>query len=234
MTPLPLPFGGDRRCRTVGLLGGSFNPAHAGHLYISLAALARLGLDEVWWLVSPQNPLKPPAGMAPLAERLAAARALARHPRIRVTDIECRFASVHTANTLRELRRRFPRVRFVWLMGADNLKQIPRWKHWREIFRRTAIAVFARSPYSWAALAGRAARRYVRCRVGPWRAHGMAARQPPAWTFLPIRPHPASATRIRAAAAAGVPSQATGASHKQAGQDTLRPTGHGGTHRDFP
>ena len=143
----------------VGLLGGSFNPAHDGHRHISLLALRRLGLDQVWWLVSPQNPLKSTAGMAPLAERMAGARAAARHPAIKVTDIERRLGTRFTADTLVRLRRRFPDLGFVWLMGADNLVQVPKWQRWTEIFTCMPVAVFDRPSYSYAALAGKAATR---------------------------------------------------------------------------
>jgi nicotinate-nucleotide adenylyltransferase len=177
------------------VLGGSFNPAHDGHRHISLAALRWLRLDEVWWLVSPQNPLKPVAGMASLAKRLATAGIVARHPRIRVTGLEQRLGTRFTADTLSLLVRRFPRSRFVWLMGADNMQQIPHWDRWNRIFRTVAVAVFDRSPYSKGALAGKAARRFGRWRL---RAVGrLAGVVPPAWVFLHVRPHPASATAIR-------------------------------------
>lgn len=195
---LPLsPWGDNRRAR-VGLLGGSFNPAHAGHRHISVEALKRLGLDEVWWLVSPQNPLKPRAGMAPLTERLAHARAVAAHPRIRVTDIERAYPSAYTAETLARLERAFPNVRFVWLMGADNLVQIPRWRRWTAIFHRVPVAILDRGPYSVPALTGQAARRFAASRLPAQRAQALAGREPPAWVFLPIRRHAASATAIRA------------------------------------
>jgi len=184
--------------RTVGLLGGSFNPAHDGHRHVSLLALRRLGLDEVWWLVSPQNPLKPVAGMAPLAQRLAAARRIARHPRIRVSDIEQRLGTRYTVDTIGRLQQRFPGVRFVWLMGADNLAQIPHWHRWPEIFARVPVAVFDRGDAAFRALAGPASRRFARYRVRDPRA--LALSRPPAWCFLFIARHPASATAIRAAA----------------------------------
>lgn len=135
---------------SVGLLGGSFNPAHGGHRRMSLAALHRLGLDEVWWLVSPQNPLKPAAGMAPLAARLASARQVARHPRIRPTAIEAELGTQLTIDTLQALRRRFPQVRFLWLMGSDNLIQFHRWIAWRDIARTVPIVVMARPLYAGA------------------------------------------------------------------------------------
>jgi nicotinate-nucleotide adenylyltransferase len=187
------------RRRVVGLLGGSFNPAHDGHRHISLMALKRLGLDEVWWMVSPQNPLKPAAGMAPLAKRLASAQAAARHPRIKVTDIETRLGSTYTAETLVRLARRLPRLKFVWLMGADNLRQIDQWKDWPQIFRRVLVAVFARPTYSLRALAGKAACRFARFRMSETAAHKLTRATPPRWVFLTGPQSPLSATAIRAA-----------------------------------
>lgn len=184
------------RERRVGLLGGSFNPAHDGHLFISTEALKRLGLDEVWWLVSPQNPLKPTAGMAPLAARLASARAAARHPRIRVLALESRLGTRFTADTLDRLRR-WRGHRFVWLIGADNLAQMPRWRRWSDILARTPVAVFAREPYGRIALAGKAASRFAHARIGQERASALPVTPPPAWTFVRFRPHPASATALR-------------------------------------
>ena len=183
--------------RRVGLLGGSFNPAHAGHRHISLEALKRLRLDEVWWLVSPQNPLKPAAGMAPYPERLAEARRVADHPRLRVTDIEGQLGTRYTADTLAALRRRFPRTRFVWLMGADNLVQIRRWARWRDIFALMPIAILARNPYLHGAIRGSAAVRFARVRRPVREAGRLAGMRPPAWIFLPIPLHPASATALR-------------------------------------
>lgn len=187
----------------IGLLGGSFNPAHAGHRHISVYALNALGLDQVWWLVSPQNPLKSAAEMGSLAERLDWARVAARHPRIRVTDLECGLGTRYTADTLGELARRFPRTRFVWLMGADNLRQIPRWQRWQRIFRTVPIAVFSRPTYSLSALGGVAAQRFARRRVPDLRARSLTDAKPPAWAFLRNPLHPASATAIRRARARG-------------------------------
>jgi nicotinate-nucleotide adenylyltransferase len=190
---------GSRGGRLIGLLGGSFNPAHAGHRHISLWALRRLGLDEVWWLVSPQNPLKPVAGMAPFADRLQGAAALARHPRIRVSDLEARFETTYTAETLRRLRRHRPRDRFVWLMGADNLAQIDQWRDWQQIFDTTAVAVFARPSYCLGALAGKAARRFAKARLAERAGRLLRRHEPPAWVFLRGPLNPLSATAIRAA-----------------------------------
>ena len=186
--------------RRVGLLGGSFNPAHGGHLHISRLALKCLDLDEVWWLVSPQNPLKATSGMAPFAERLQqAAEVAAADRRIRVTDIEAGLGSTYTADTLEALRRRFPRTRFVWLMGGDNLAQFPHWRRWQDIFRTIPIAVFARPGTSSKALAGATARRFAGARVPARAARRLAAMSPPAWAFFHTRLDPRSATQIRAA-----------------------------------
>ena len=196
--PDPLPRWGDRRRVRVGLLGGSFNPAHQGHLHIARAALQRLQLDQVWLLVSPGNPLKPGGGMAPMPERLRSARAIADGRRIVATAIESAFQTRYTFDTLQALRRRFPRVRFVWIMGADNLVQLPRWQRWAEIAAAMPIAVMPRPTYNQRALASLAARR-LRPFLRPARSAPALARLPaPAWTFLHGRQNPASATAIRA------------------------------------
>lgn len=194
----------------VGLLGGSFNPAHEGHRDISLTALKRLRLDQVWWLVSPQNPLKPEAGMAPLAERLAAARQVATHPRIIVTGLETRLGTRYTAETLAALSARFPRTRFVWLMGADNLVQLPRWHRWTRLFHTVSIAIFDRPSYSLGALGGLAARRFAHSRKATRQAGTLAGSRPPAWIFFHTRRNPASATALRERqAATGNPPRST-------------------------
>ncbi len=182
----------------VGILGGSFNPAHDGHLHISLLALKLLQLDEVWWMVSPQNPLKSVEGMASFEERLAGAEALVRHPNIRVTDIEQRLGTAYTAESLAVLKRCFPKTQFVWLMGADNLAQISRWQSWTRIFNQVPIAVFDRAPYSFDALAGKAAKAFFRFKVQRHNACNLADMAPPAWMFFHTRLHPGSATAIRA------------------------------------
>jgi nicotinate-nucleotide adenylyltransferase len=188
-------MGGKRR---IGLLGGSFNPAHEGHRDISLAALAYLDLDEVWWMVSPQNPLKSEAGMASFEERMASARVVSDHPRIRVTDVERRLGTRYTADTLRKLVTRFPSYRFVWLMGADNLAQIATWADWTRIFQLTPIAVFDRPTYTHRALTSLAARRFRRSRRREAALKTLAATPPPAWVFVHHRLNPISATQIRA------------------------------------
>ena len=191
------PFG-DRRKRRIGLLGGSFNPAHAGHLHISREAIKALALDQVWWLVSPQNPLKSPAGMASFATRMARAQMLAADHRIVVSDLEMRLKSTLTVATLARLKRRYPNIDFVWLMGADNLAQCSRWWRWTRLFHLARVAVLDRSPYSYGALAGAAAQRFARVRTR--RPTAIWYRLLPAWTYIAIRRHPASATAIRASA----------------------------------
>jgi nicotinate-nucleotide adenylyltransferase len=166
---------------------------------LSLLALRHLALDEVWWLVSPQNPLKPVAGMAPFALRVEHARRIAAgHQRIAISDLESRLGgSYYTADTVKALCRRYPRWRFVWLMGADNLVQLRRWERWDEIFRTVAIAVFDRPPHALNALAGLPARRYARHRLPMSAARRLAEMKPPAWVYFHTRLDVSSATRIR-------------------------------------
>jgi nicotinate-nucleotide adenylyltransferase len=181
----------------IGLLGGSFNPAHAGHFHIARSALRRLRLDQVWLLVSPGNPLKPAAGMMPLQARLASARGIADGYRIIATDIERHLHTRYTVDTLQALRIRFPRARFVWLMGADNMEQLPRWRSWRAITANTVFAVMPRPTYNHAALAGQAARTLRRWRIPARQAAALALMPAPAWVFLDIRQNASSATRLR-------------------------------------
>ena len=182
-----------------GLLGGSFNPAHRGHRRISLFALGKLGLDEVWWLVSPGNPLKPAAGMAPLAARVAAARQQARRAPIRVTAIERELGTRFTIETLRALLRRYPKRRFVWLMGSDNLAQLHRWKHWRAIAKAMPIAVIARPGYEAQALASPAMAWLRRYRTPLASIRTRKVWSAPALIMLRFDPDPRSATAIRQA-----------------------------------
>jgi nicotinate-nucleotide adenylyltransferase len=182
----------------IGLLGGSFNPAHGGHREITEAALQRLGLDRVWWLVSPQNPLKSADDMAPLAARMDSARRMANDRRIVVTAVESELGSTYTADTLKALVHLLPRVRFVWLMGADNLIQVHRWQDWPQIFNTLPVAVFDRPSYSLRALSGHAARAFARHRLKERSARHLAEARPPAWVFVHSRLNPQSATDIRA------------------------------------
>jgi nicotinate-nucleotide adenylyltransferase len=189
--------------RRIGLLGGSFNPAHQGHREISLQAMKQLRLDQVWWLVSPQNPLKEAKGMAPLEKRLASARSVAAgHPRLVVTDLEQRLGTRYSIDTLRWLTRRC-RARFVWLIGADILLQLPQWRNWRRLVGLVPIAVVDREPYSYRALAGRVARRYAASRRPERDAPRLADDDPPAWVYLRLRRQKASSSAIRRARRAG-------------------------------
>lgn len=180
-----------------GLLGGSFNPAHRGHRQISLAAIDRLGLGEVWWLVSPGNPLKPAEGMAPLSARVSSARAAARRSPIRVTAIERQLGTRFTVDTLRALVRRYPRRRFVWIMGADNLAQFHLWKDWRAIARAVPIAVFARPGYEAKAMASPAMAWLRRYRAAPSALSERREQSLPLIVWLRFDPDPISATALR-------------------------------------
>lgn len=182
-------------CLKIGLLGGSFNPAHAGHRHISLLALKQLQLDHIWWIVSPQNPLKTDKSMLPFKARQSSAQIIARHPRIRVSDIEYRMGTRYTIDTLKLLRQRWPDYRFVWLMGADNLLQLPRWRRWREIVRTVPIAIFNREGSGHRVLAGAAATVFAANREQ--RSVHLPLAQAPAWCFLFSRQHSASSTTIR-------------------------------------
>ncbi len=190
--PLALP--GMR----IGLLGGSFDPPHEGHVHISRWALARFGLDRVWWLLSPHNPLKP-QGPAPLPARMAACRALIRDPRILPTDIETRLGTRYTADTLAHLLPLYPGVRFVWLMGADNLAEFDRWDRWRDIAAMVPIGVLARPHHRAAARSGRAARILARHRLPEWAAPCLPAHRPPVWAFVNLPMRDISSTALREA-----------------------------------
>ncbi|MEM8988332.1 MAG: nicotinate-nucleotide adenylyltransferase, partial [Pseudomonadota bacterium] len=187
---------------TVGLLGGSFNPAHDGHREISLQALRRMQLDQVWWLVSPQNPLKSADDLADYDARVAKARAVADHPRIRVSDFERRRKLQYTYDTLRALIARHGGVRFVWLMGADNLQTFHKWAQWRAIAGLVPIAVFARPGYELSAPLSKAAQVFSYARVDERQSNMFGLRQPPAWIYLPETRNPLSSTQIRAGGSA--------------------------------
>ena len=184
--------------KRVGLLGGSFNPAHRGHRRMSLAAMDALGLDEVWWLVSPGNPLKPAAGMAPYPARLASARSMARRSRIRVSEFEKLAGTRFTVDTLALLVRRHPDTRFIWLMGEDILPDFHRWKKWRKLATLVPIAVLSRPGYDGAARAARAMG-WLRHFVRPSTMNRQWANwSAPAILFLRLPPDQTSATRLRA------------------------------------
>jgi nicotinate-nucleotide adenylyltransferase len=170
--------------QAIGLLGGSFNPPHAAHRMISEVALKRLGLDKVWWIVSPGNPLKKRSDTAPLAERMVLCRELARNPHIVVTDFEADLQTPYTASTIAFLKARNPLVRYVWIMGADNLATFDRWQRWREIFTMVPIVVVDRPGWRLKALASKAARAFATARLPESEAADLARRPAPAWAFL--------------------------------------------------
>jgi nicotinate-nucleotide adenylyltransferase len=181
----------------IGLLGGSFDPPHEGHRQVSLVALRTLRLDQIWWLVSPHNPLKPVAPSEQLVQRIQAAEAVARHPRIRVTGIEAALGTTYTADTLRKLLPRLAGAELVWMMGADNLAGFHRWRDWPAIAASVPIAVFNRPGSALSALAGPAASALARCRIPERAAASLAGTAPPAWVFL-SKPHiPISSTELR-------------------------------------
>jgi nicotinate-nucleotide adenylyltransferase len=184
----------------IGILGGSFNPAHRGHRAISLAAIRALDLDEVWWLVSPGNPLKEGRGdMAPFAARFASAVKMARHAPIRVSAIEQRLGTRYTVDTIDAITRLFPKKRFIWLMGADNLAQFHQWRGWRQMAAQVPIAVVARPGYDYAAHAAPAMGWLRRVVHSARQARNWTDWRLPALVLLRFRPDQTSATRLRKA-----------------------------------
>jgi nicotinate-nucleotide adenylyltransferase len=181
----------------IGLLGGSFDPAHEGHAHITREALRRFRLDRVWWLVSPGNPLKA-HGPAPMADRMARARAVMDHPRVLITDLESRLGTRFTAQTLRRLQARYPGVRFVWLMGGDNLAQLHRWQNWDWIMQNVPVGVLARPGAGAQARLGRAAREYWGDRVEGASIARLGRMTPPAWAYVNVPLKKVSSSAIRA------------------------------------
>jgi nicotinate-nucleotide adenylyltransferase len=185
---------------TIGLLGGSFNPAHAGHIHLSEEAIKRLKLDAIWWLVSPQNPLKAKKDLAPYEKRLAYARQLvAPHKRINVSDFEEIYGLHYSIDTIAALQQAYPNTRFVWLIGADNLMIFHKWRRWPEFFARVPIAVFDRAPFSHAALRSKAALRFRHARTDESDARLLTSMPAPAWTYCFMPRHSLSATQLRQA-----------------------------------
>lgn len=183
------------RGRIIGLYGGSFNPAHSGHVHVAKEALKRLGLDEVWFLVSPGNPLKPTSGMAPYEARLQSLKMVVDdHPKMVVSELETLLGTRYTVDSVRALTYELPGTNFVWLMGADNLVSFDRWHQWEKIAESLPIAVFDRTGYALSGFASGLARRFAKFRTSP--EHFDATRTPH-WTFVTIPRHPASATEIR-------------------------------------
>ena len=192
-TGFPIAFAGQR----IGLLGGSFDPAHDGHAHITETALRRFGLDRIWWLVSPGNPLKP-HGPAPLAQRIEMARRVMGHPSVEITDLEARLQTRLTADTIAALQARYRGVRFVWLMGSDNLAQFDQWNRWREIATRVPIGVLARPGTHQSARTARATRILgPAARLPESRAQLLPFCRPPAWVLINMPMSQQSSTAIR-------------------------------------
>lgn len=192
-----IPNSQTTRDRRIGLLGGSFDPAHAGHVHITLEALKRFDLDEVWWLVSPGNPLKS-RGPAPMDLRLARARAVMQHPRVHISDFEARAGTRYTAQTLRALRASYPFARFTWLMGADNLAQFHLWKDWREIMETVPVGVLARPGQRIDGRTAPAARMYRPYLLKGRKARMLSRSDAPAWAFVNMPMRDISSTELRA------------------------------------
>jgi nicotinate-nucleotide adenylyltransferase len=183
--------------QVVGLLGGSFDPAHAGHADITREALKRFGLDQVWWLVSPGNPLKA-QGPAALELRMARAAEVMRHPKVQITDIEAKLGTRYTAQTLAKLRQIYPQVRFVWLMGADNLAQFHLWQDWQQIAQTVPLGVLARPGQRISARMSRTAALYAPYRISGRQSQMLGHADAPAWCFVNVPMNDASSTEIRA------------------------------------
>lgn len=183
--------------QSIGLFGGSFDPPHAGHVHVTREALKRFGLDRIWWLVSPGNVLKT-RGPAPMADRMQAARRIMQHPRVDITDLEARLGTRATADTVARLIAVYPGVRFVWLMGADNLTQFHRWRQWREIMQAVPLGVLARPGERISARMSPAAQIYRRYRISALASHGLALQTAPAWCFVNLPLIDLSSTAIRA------------------------------------
>lgn len=192
--PYGLPY--VARGQRIGLLGGSFDPPHAGHVHITLEAMKRFGLDQVWWLVSPGNPLKA-RGPAGLGRRVLAARALVQHPRVFVSDFETQAGTRFTAETLAKLQHAVPQAQFVWLMGADNLAQFHRWKDWQQIMARVPVGVLARPGDRMGARNAKATQVFRKARLAPRQNRLLSRQTAPAWGFADVPMRAISSTELR-------------------------------------
>lgn len=188
----PLAYSGQK----IGLLGGSFDPAHSGHLHVAETAACLLGLDKVWWLVSPQNPLK--KSSSPLAERLQSARNVARGPKMVVTSVETALKTQYTIDTLEELKRHYNGVKFCWIMGGDNLAGFEHWKGWQEIVESVPVCVVSRPTAGPRARLGRMARHFAKNRLPLTKATTLLSNKPPIWVYIPARFNSISSTQLRA------------------------------------
>ncbi len=193
MIHLPLTVPGQR----IGLFGGSFNPPHEGHLHVAETALKALELDRIWWLVSPQNPLKSTQQMARYEERLEAVRRQVRHPHMAVVELERVLGTRYTAELIRSAQHHYPKIHFIWIMGADNLAGFHRWKAWRALAERVPIAVIDRAPHLYRAVCGPAALALAPYRMRGRKARLLADQAPPAWGIIMAPRHPASSTALR-------------------------------------
>jgi len=189
-----------RAGEVIGLLGGSFDPAHQGHVHITREALKRFGLDRVWWLVSPGNPLKM-RGPAPMAQRLEHARGIMQHPRVLVTDVEVKLGTRYTAQTLSRLRAIYPGVRFVWLMGADNLAQFHKWQEWQQIAKSVPLGVIARPGDRISARMSPAAKVFSQARISGRASQLLGRAEAPVWSFVNVPMLDVSSSTIRSAGA---------------------------------
>lgn len=183
--------------QTVGILGGSFDPPHAGHVHLTLEALKRLGLDQIWWMVSPGNPIKAHAP-APMAQRIAASRLIMRHPRVRITGLEAEYDTRATVNTLEALRKDYPKLRFVWIMGADNLAGFHKWDRWPDIMAQVPVAVLARPKQRLRGLTSPTARKFAGARLAERDAKQLPFAPAPAWVYLDMPMRAVSSSQLRA------------------------------------
>ena len=188
---------GDKRRLKVGLLGGSFNPPHQGHLHITIEAIKKLGLDEVWWLVSPLNPFKKNKKIPPVDIRVDEALNIINNPKIKVTDIETKLGTFLTADTLQKLSRLFPNVNFVWIIGDDLADELSKWYNWKKIFALVPIAVFSRKDYPWKTIKKKAFKTFEKNQVFGNNIRNLAKKKKPAWAYVRIRPNQMSSTLIR-------------------------------------